>query len=147
LEERWTPMSQDFVLDASLALSWCYKDEETEQSLRILDLFADGAVAHVPALWHWEVNNNLSNAERAKRLTTADRIQKSSLLQALPIQVDTNSQEMAWSSTFALSIKHGISVYAAAYLEIAQRLSLALGSFDKALKAAAKRELVPLLIE
>ena len=59
-----------FVLDASVALAWCFADEATPATDVLLDRLADeDAVA--PALWGLEVANALTMAERRGRLSVA----------------------------------------------------------------------------
>jgi predicted nucleic acid-binding protein len=54
-----------FVLDASIALAWCFADEATPATDALLDRLAqEEAVA--PALWRIEVANALAMAERRR---------------------------------------------------------------------------------
>src|SRR3984957_19902455 len=76
-----------FVLDASVAVAWCFEDEATKFTESVLDLLSSGAEALVPAIWPVEVANALLIAERRKRILLA---QVTALLQriaALPIAV------------------------------------------------------------
>jgi predicted nucleic acid-binding protein len=136
-----------FVLDSSLALTFVLEDEATPGSDAVLESLGHGAVAHVPALWRWEVANGLLMAERRNRITSAENHRHLAHLKALPIEVDAPAFEEAWSGTHALARKHKLSIYDAAYLEVAIRHGVALGSLDTALRAAAKAEKVPLLPE
>jgi len=138
-------MSTNFVLDSSLALSWCFDDEATDSVQEILETFGEGARAFVPPLWAWEINNTLTMAQRTKRLTPAERIEKSSLLQALPIEVDEIAHKQCWTATSTVAHEQKLSVYDAAYLEMAIRLNVPLGSLDSDLRAAAKKVGVKLL--
>lgn len=58
----------EFVLDASVSLSWCLEDEHAEYSGRVLRLLTD-ATAVVPGFWASEVANGLLVAERRGRTT------------------------------------------------------------------------------
>ena len=60
----------DLVLDASVALSWCFKSEATTAADRVLERLADEAAA-VPAIWHLEIANVLALSERRGRITPA----------------------------------------------------------------------------
>ena len=40
------------VIDASVTLSWCFPDEQTPMSLKVLDRLKSGEQALVPAFWH-----------------------------------------------------------------------------------------------
>ena len=132
-------MNQNFVVDSSLALSWCFDDEATEPTQAVLDLFLEGARAVVPPLWVWECNNILTLAERAKRITSAQKLEKISLLRALPIDFDASAQDQCWTVTADIAQAQKMSIYDASYLELALRLNLALGSLDSELRASGKR--------
>jgi hypothetical protein len=43
------------VLDASVTLSWCFPDEQTSLSLKVLDRLKAGEAALVPAFWPLEI--------------------------------------------------------------------------------------------
>jgi predicted nucleic acid-binding protein len=60
-----------FVIDASVALAWCFDDEATDATRALLDRFADEQAA-VPSLWHLELANALAVSERNQRITRAD---------------------------------------------------------------------------
>ena len=64
-------MSEDFVIDTSVVMSWCFKDETNRYADGILDLL-EGATALAPSIWPLEVGNVLLVAERRKRLSEAD---------------------------------------------------------------------------
>jgi predicted nucleic acid-binding protein len=132
------------VIDSSVALTWCFEDEQTSASLALLDQVVEhGAVA--PALWPLEVLNALLMAERRKRLDAAQRHHLSGLLRDLPIALDTETGAQAWAATIRLAEVHRLTVYDAAYLELAQRLTLPLAALDQELRAAAKAANVALV--
>lgn len=91
----------------------------------------------MPSLWPLEVANALLAGERRKRTTAAKVSQFLSLLQALPVRLDGETSPRAWHDTLHLARAHGLSVYDAAYLELALRRGLPLASLDAGLKAAA----------
>jgi predicted nucleic acid-binding protein len=126
-----------FVLDCSVVLAWYFADES--------DPFADavaaslsGAAAVVPSLFHLEIANILVVGERRKRSTEAQATAFLVRLVALPILVDDQTGARAWSDTMALSRAHGLSAYAAAYLELAIREVLPIATLDDRLRVAAK---------
>lgn len=132
------------VLDASLTLAWFFADEATEAADLVLDqVTAEGAV--VPPLWRFETANGLHMAVRRKRIDAAFRDQALRTLAALPITPDPESDRHAWASTLLLAERHGLTLYDAAYLELATRRKLPLASGDTALRAAARASGVPLL--
>lgn len=51
-----------FVLDCSVALAWCFPDEKTKESQRVLESLKKGT-AVVPSLWFLEVSNALLVAD------------------------------------------------------------------------------------
>ena len=133
-----------FVVDSSIALTWCFEDEATEAADALLvRLTHDGA--HAPSLWPLEVLNVLVAAQRRGRITSKERHDRIALLHALPIILDTNTAEQSWSITNLLAARHGLTLYDAAYLELAQRLNLPLATLDADLRTAANALGVPVL--
>ena len=133
-----------FVVDSSIALTWCFEDEATQAAdALLLRLANDGAYA--PSLWPLEVLNVLVMAQRRGRLSSAARQERIALLNALPVILDTETGEQAWTITNLLAEQHGLTLYDAAYLELAQRHSLPLATLDADLRAAAKALGVELL--
>lgn len=68
-----------------------------------------------------------------------------SSLALLPVKVDAEADRQAWSAALRLAERHGLTVYDAAYLEIASRRKIALAALDRELRAAASDEGVQLL--
>lgn len=127
-----------FVLDCSVAMSWCFDDETSEYTEAVLDLLKT-AEALVPTLWPLEVTNVLLVAERRKRLTEAQSIQFIDLLGDLPIHVHEESSGRAFTDVFYLAREHDLSTYDAAYLELAIREGIPIATRDKTLGKAAKK--------
>ena len=128
----------DFVLDCSVAMSWCFEDEADGYSDRTLDFLTKGA-GHVPNLWLLEVANVLIGAERRGRLTEADSSRFIELLGSLPIVIDDEISTQTISTILAHSRAYGLTSYDAAYLELAMRQGLPLATRDKSLHAACKK--------
>lgn len=132
----------EFVVDASVVLTWCFPDEHSPEATRILELIrTPGNRAVVPAFFHQEVLNALLMGERRKRVTaTAAREFMADILTMpfVPVTPDTG----LIGSIESLSRKHGLTAYDATYLELAVRLQLPLASFDHALLRASVSELV-----
>ena len=132
------------MIDSSVALTWCFEDEASPAADRLLAQLTDtGAVA--PSLWPLEVLNGLAMAERRGRLTTLARHEKISFLQALPISLDHETAAQAWTTTTRLAERYRLTLYDAAYLELAQRLNLPLATLDNELREAARALGLPLL--
>jgi predicted nucleic acid-binding protein len=128
----------DIVIDASVALAWCFRDEFTDAVGRLLEQLRNGAAA-VPGLWHLEVANTLALAERRRRITTAESTQLIELLGALDIEVDVETSSRAFTRVLDLAREERLTAYDAAYLELAMRLGLPLASKDRDLCDAAER--------
>ena len=133
-----------FVLDSSVALTWCFEDERTEATDALLERVTEsGAIA--PMLWPLEVLNGLAMAERRGRLDAQRRHRMTGLLQTLPVTIDSETVRHAWQVTAYLAERFGLTVYDAAYLELAQRTHLELATLDQQLRAAGAAVGVPLL--
>jgi predicted nucleic acid-binding protein len=125
-----------FVLDNSVALTWCFEDERTPATRALLEQVAEtGALA--PGLWPLEALNALLMAERRDRLDASRRRRLAGFLRALPISIDDETPQQAWTTTMSLAERFALSAYDAAYLELAQRHGLPLASLDGDLRAAA----------
>ena len=134
-----------FVLDASVAISWCFPGDPTENtpySRRVLkELAVNDAL--VPEIWAFEVANAIfvSHSKR-KRISEQQIADYLSLLQALPISVEPQS---LWASVDleSLARRQNIAAYDAAYLDPALRTDLALATSDGPLRKAAIAEGIP----
>ena len=125
-----------FVIDNSIALAWCFEDEHTQSVMDLLDSVAETG-AFAPSLWPLEALNGLLMAERRKRVD-ARRRRLAGFLHALPNTLDTETADQAWTATVRLAERHRLSVYGAAYLELAQRRKLPLATLDQDLIKAVK---------
>jgi predicted nucleic acid-binding protein len=128
----------ELVIDASVALAWCFRDERTEATARLLERVQTDAAA-VPNLWHLEVANVLALAERRGRITPAESAELVALLEMLEIVVDGETSVRAFTRVLDLARQERLTAYDAAYLELAMRLGLPLASKDVDLCDAAER--------
>ncbi len=128
----------DLVLDASVALSWCFKNEATTAGDRVLERLADEA-ASVPAIWHLEIANVLALSERRGRITPANSSEFIALLETLIIVVDEETPSRALGRVLDLARSERLTAYDAAYLELAMRLGIPLASKGADLCDAAER--------
>lgn len=134
-----------FVLDASVAVAWCFEDKATKFTESVLDLLAAGAEALVPAIWPVEVANALLIAERRNRIVLA---QVTALLQriaALPIAVLPIDSSRAFDHILPVARQQSLSGHDAVYLDLALRQGLPLATLDEQLRRAAKTTGVVLL--
>jgi predicted nucleic acid-binding protein len=121
--------SDRFVVDASVAIAWVHPGQATVATQTLLSSLAEGAVFEVPSI----------SLKRRGRLTERERRLASEWLRLLPHAIDSEASVMAFDVLSDLAAKHGLSVYDAAYLELAGRRGLALVSKDGALVAAARK--------
>lgn len=132
------------VLDSSATLAWIYAEETTEAVRQTFERVAeDGAV--VPALWRLEVANSLTVAVRRGRVDVAFRNAALADLALLDIATDPHTDANSWTPTLHLADRFRLTLYDAAYLELAHRRSLPLASLDEELRAAGRALGVPLL--
>ena len=134
-----------FVLDASVAVAWCFDDEATNFTEGVLDLLSDGAEVLVPDIWPLEVANALLVAERRKRIAHAKVTAILARIAGLPISVRRSDPKQAFEQVLPMARQQGLSQYDAAYLELAAREGLALATLDGELRRAAEATGVELL--
>lgn len=125
-----------FVVDSSVALSWCFEDERTPATRALLERVGE-AGAVVPQHWPAEVLNGLMMAERRKRIDSTQRRQLAAFLHDLPLAIDPDTTVQLWGATQRLAERFQLTVYDAIYLELAQRKHLALATLDQELCDAA----------
>jgi predicted nucleic acid-binding protein len=132
------------VVDASMAIAWLFDDERTAAAHAVMRrVVAEGAL--VPALWRLEVANVLRNAVRRGRCDEAYADRSLTRLGCLAISSDENTDRQAWGATRQLSREENLTLYDAAYLELALRRRAPLASCDAALIAAAERRAIEVL--
>ena len=130
-----------FVIDASVTACWAFADEADSVAAQARERLAvEGAAA--PAHWWFEIRNCLLVNERRSRIQGDFTTAFLRLLGAMPIEIDHDPDEVALLS---LARRHRLTVYDAAYLELARRRREPLATLDRALAAAAAAESVPLI--
>lgn len=127
---------RSFILDASLAVAWCFQDEGGTYVENVL-LQLEECEACVPQIWPLEVGNAVLAAERRARITRAAATHFLSTLQELPITVESVPPGIALSQTVAVAHDLGISVYDASYVQLAMQLGIPLATLDEGMRRAA----------
>jgi len=125
-----------FVLDASVAVAWCFDDESTPAAWALLDRLRT-APGHVPALWALEIGNILLGSERRRRITRARTTEFLEILGELDVRIDPDLPGRAFRDVLPLARERRLTTYDATYLELAMRLGLPLATKDAALARAA----------
>ena len=132
-------MTRAFVADAAVAIGWVHPAQATAETSGMLDAIAQGAKLEVPALWPSEVANALTVLVRRRKLTEHERQIAIGWLRGLPLRLDHDAATLAFSRLSELASTFTLSVYDAAYLELAQRRQLILGCKDGPLRTAAEQ--------
>ena len=127
------------VIDGSVAVSWFLKHEQSDYAQQVREKIPGAEVVCVPAHWMLEVTNALLVAERRKRIEAASVNHAVGILRQMPIRTDSETDDQAGRQTLELACEHNLSIYDAAYLELALRLGANLASLDQPLKAAANK--------
>ena len=130
-----------FVVDASVAASWLMPDEHDPRAVMAYDLL-DTDHATAPSLWWFEIRNMFIVNERRGRIDPEKTERALSLLRDLQIRLDSAADEPA---LLALARRHRLTVYDAAYLELAGRLGIPLATLDSDLANAARAEGIALV--
>ncbi len=126
------------VVDASMTIAWLFAGERSAVPPDVLRRVAvEGAL--VPSLWRLEVANVLRNAVRRKRCEEAYATRCLERLKRLPIAADADTDAHAWGATRVLALTHDLTIYDAAYLELAIRRKQPLASRDAALITAGEK--------
>ncbi|MDR1145255.1 MAG: type II toxin-antitoxin system VapC family toxin [Verrucomicrobiales bacterium] len=132
------------VLDASTTLNFTMPDEQNARAYAVRKLVESHIPLYVPKHWLTEVTNGLLMAERQKRITA---VQVEEILTLLTQHLSLQKNESAHNIIKALTLarRHQLTIYDAAYLELAIRTDSALATTDRALLKAAKAERVDIV--
>jgi predicted nucleic acid-binding protein len=122
------------VIDASLAGAWCFPDEQTEYTNSVLRIVGETMDPIAPALWAYEIRNTILMGMKRGRITNDGAQRLLIFLNDLNVQL---SDPASHDAVFRLAETHGLTVYDAAYLDLALRAGVPLASLDDALCRAA----------
>ena len=129
-----------FVIDASILAAWFLDEKSDPRVETAFDALVRGE-ARAPSLLFYEFRNALLSSERRRRIAQAvsDAILREFAI--LQIRLEPPREE---TSLMALARARKLTVYDAAYLELAIREGLPLATLDRALEQAAVAEGVAL---
>jgi predicted nucleic acid-binding protein len=128
-----------WIVDASLALNWYLTDEQDrEYSISVFSSLGNREIL-IPSLWIYEISNVLLVAHRRGRIpaTRIEYVLDSAM--NLNLKVDAIAPATA-VPLCRLALKHGLTVYDAAYLALALRSGAPIATLDKALLRAMQAE-------
>ena len=131
------------VLDASTAIGWMVDSPAPRVSLRALHLLQSGTVGVVPELWYYEITNALLTAERRGRASVQLVSSHVSDIERLAAFLELSPTTP--SALVAAARQSGLTVYDAAYFELALRRNLPLATLDDKMRAACQRAGIALL--
>jgi len=132
-----------FVMDVSVTATWIFPDENHPYATAAFARLSNDS-GLVPCLWWFELRNVLVVNERRRRLTEVDTASFLRDIERFRIIHDTAPDH---AEIMRLARTRGLTVYDAAYLELAQRHGVALATVDEALIRAARLESVSLVGE
>ena len=130
---------EEFVLDCSVAMAWCFSDEANEKTQALLDSLAHESCGYVPSIWLLEVSNVLLIGERKKRISQEDATRFFTLLWSLPINIDTAITQASIHRILEIGRNHQMSAYDASYLELALRRAAPIATLDRKMRSVAKK--------
>ena len=130
------------VIDSSVVASCCFPDERSDYALAVLDRIAGDTEAYAPRLWAYEIHNAVLMGVRRRRITMTDDREFLESLRTLHVQL---VDPLFYEDLMLLAERSSLTVYDAAYLDLAVRLHCPLASFDAALCRAALAVGVPIL--
>jgi predicted nucleic acid-binding protein len=128
------------IIDASVVIAWAFKEQHATAERALARIQAEEAI--VPALWWYELRNVLVLGDRQKRVTERETARFLRNISRLTITIDSSPNE---AQVLTLARRHRLTVYDAAYLELAGREALPLATLDEELAAAARAEQVALI--
>jgi predicted nucleic acid-binding protein len=125
------------VVDASVAVAWCLKDESSVYADGVLERVVDEGAAS-PAHWPLEVANAILSAERRGRIAADEVAGVSGLLERLEIEIVPVELSTAMWSVLDVAREHNLSAYDSVYLGLAQFRRIPLATLDDRLRAACR---------
>ena len=133
-----TERAKGIVIDASVALAWCFPDEASDYADGVLVALEDQTII-VPAIWPLEVANALLVGERRKRIRLPEVRRFVELLEGLDIAVHAQPASDTVSNILPLAREYDLSSYDAAYMDVAIREDIPLATLDVTLQKAARK--------
>jgi predicted nucleic acid-binding protein len=129
-----------FVIDASVLADWFLEDKTDPRVEASIDALTQ-VDACAPSLLFFEIRNALLVSERRRRITEAESAAFLRELALLRIRLEPPGEDV---NLMALARERRLTVYDAAYLELARREGLPLATLDRDLERAAIAEGVAL---
>ncbi len=131
-----------FVIDASIAAALAFGEIDDSRAVTAVERL-QSTYALAPPLFYYEVRNALLVGERRGRSDARKSARFLRELENLPIRIVAPGDG---STLMALARSRSLTVYDAAYLDLAVREALPLATLDRALEQAARAEGVAVFV-
>ena len=125
------------MVDASVTLAWFFEDERDHHHDALLERTAWEPVV-VPAHWWLEVVNGARIGERRGRARPEDTAKLEERIALMDVQTEESNGPRTFSRVLPLARRYGLTLYDAAYVELAERRALPLATLDGDLASAAR---------
>lgn len=126
------------IVDCSIALAWSVGSQASSLTVECERIVGEEG-GRVPFIFPVEIGNALLILERRGKLR-GDQLDRALVeLDLIELEIDDALIDTAHSVLIPLARKHQLTLYDAAYLELALRTGLRLATRDKALLNAAKK--------
>jgi predicted nucleic acid-binding protein len=124
------------IIDASVMGPLLVPDEQHDRSSDVQTLLACGD-AIAPQHWPLEVANLCRTAIKRGRLEAEVAAARLEDVRRMAVAIDGETIARLWTETMAVALRHDLTPYDAAYVELATRIGLPLFSYDRKLCLAA----------
>jgi predicted nucleic acid-binding protein len=128
-----------YVLDSSFVSAVIIPDEKNLYAEKIYMQIKNDDIRYVPNLFTYEMANIFMNLIRRKRFTYDEVFNLHQVLSSIRLNTDFETGAGYIKKLLRLCNEYNLSSYDAAYLELAERKSAFLCTFDEHLQAAAKK--------
>ena len=132
----------DFVLDASICLSWFVDNPVSDSAREVRDLLLQGRTGLVPPIWLFEMANGFLVAERRQFLNPVDVsacLDELEILLAGQIEIVHVIQPGQVRDLTVTGRSYALTAYDASYLALARKEGLPLLTLDRTLQSAARK--------
>ncbi|MFI5267403.1 MAG: type II toxin-antitoxin system VapC family toxin [Chloroflexota bacterium] len=131
-------VERPLVIDASVTLAWCFPDEATPATDALRGrVTLTGAV--VPPHWRIEIESTVRLAERRRRIAAAQVADFVRFIRAQMIEVDQPPLQTTFGDLMPIARQYSLSVYDAAYVDLANRRGLSLATLNANIRRAARQ--------
>jgi predicted nucleic acid-binding protein len=128
-----------YVLDASFCVPHIIPEERTDFIDSFFSSIEESDALFVPHLWWYEIGNILKKASSRNRLDYTRALALVSDLPNFRVCTDSEYGNVYTGTLLRLAHNYNLTVYDAAYLELAARKGAVLGTLDGNLKTAAAK--------